>query len=62
MKDTLIGVDLANNVFQLHGAPMTGDVKYCKKLSRGAVLPVHVKAATGLAVMEALRQRPLLGA
>lgn len=31
----MIGVDLAKNVFQLHGASMTGDVKYRKKLSRG---------------------------
>jgi len=35
MNDTMIGVDLAKNVFQLHGASMTGVVKYRKKLSRG---------------------------
>jgi hypothetical protein len=34
MKDTMIGVDLAKNVFQLHGASMTGEVKFCKKLTR----------------------------
>jgi transposase len=34
MKDTMIGVDLAKNVFQVHGASMTGDVKFRRKLSR----------------------------
>ncbi|OUS34112.1 hypothetical protein A9Q94_17485 [Rhodobacterales bacterium 56_14_T64] len=34
MKDTMIGVDLAKNVFQVHGATMTGLVKFRKKLSR----------------------------
>ncbi len=34
MKDTMIGVDLAKNVFQLHGASMSGRVKFRKKLSR----------------------------
>ncbi|MGF6863001.1 hypothetical protein ABIE69_003592 [Rhodobacteraceae bacterium MBR-64] len=30
----MIGVDLAKNVFQLHGAAMTGEVRFRKKLSR----------------------------
>lgn len=34
MIDTMIGVDLAKNVFQLHGASLTGEVKFRKKLSR----------------------------
>jgi len=34
MIDTMIGIDLAKNVFQLHGASMTGEVKFRKKLSR----------------------------
>ncbi len=34
MKDTMIGVDLAKNVFQLHAASMTGQLKFRKKLSR----------------------------
>lgn len=34
MKDTMIGVDLAKRVFQLHGASMAGDVKFRKKLTR----------------------------
>jgi len=32
--DTMIGVDLAKNVFQLHGASLTGEVKFRKELSR----------------------------
>lgn len=35
MKDTMIGVDLAKNVIQLHAASMTGELKFRKKLSRG---------------------------
>lgn len=34
MIDTMIGVDLAKNVFQLHGASLTGEVLFRKKLSR----------------------------
>ncbi len=33
-KDTMIGVDLAKSVFQVHGASMSGAVKFRKKLSR----------------------------
>jgi hypothetical protein len=33
-KDTMIGVDLAKSVFQLHGASMTGEVEFRKKLTR----------------------------
>lgn len=34
MKDTMIGVDLAKSVFQVHGASMAGHVKFRKKLTR----------------------------
>jgi len=34
MTYTMIGVDLAKSVFQLHGASLTGEVKFRKKLSR----------------------------
>ena len=34
MKDTMIGVDLAKRVFQVHGASMTGQVRFRKKLTR----------------------------
>ena len=33
-KDMMIGVDLAKTVFQIHGASMTGQPKFWKKLSR----------------------------
>ncbi|TIL84373.1 MAG: transposase, partial [Mesorhizobium sp.] len=53
MKDMLIGVDLAKNVFQLHGASMTGDVKYRKKLSRGQFFRFMSEQPSALVVMEA---------
>lgn len=34
LKDTMTGVDLAKNVFVLHGASLTGQLKFRKKLSR----------------------------
>lgn len=34
MMDTMIGVDLAKNVFQVHGATMAGQLKFRKKLTR----------------------------
>ena len=34
MKDMMIGVDLAKNVFEVHGALRTGDVQFRKKLTR----------------------------
>ena len=33
MKDIMIGVDLAKNVFQVHCASMTGHVKFRKRLT-----------------------------
>ncbi len=35
---TIIGIDLAKRVFQLHGARQDGSVVFRKKLSRGQVL------------------------
>ena len=32
--DTMIGIDLAKNVFQVHGALLSGEVKFRRKLSR----------------------------
>lgn len=34
MKDRMIGVDLAKNIFKIHGASMTGHVKFRKRLTR----------------------------
>lgn len=53
MKDMMIGVDLAKNAFQLHGASMTGDVKYRKKLSRGQFFRFMSEQPPALVVMEA---------
>lgn len=36
---TIIGLDLAKNVFQAHGASETGAVAFRKKLTRNQVLP-----------------------
>lgn len=33
-EDIIIGVDLAKNVFQLHGAAADGTVMFSKKLTR----------------------------
>ncbi len=35
---SIIGIDLAKNSFQVHGARADGSVAYRKKLSRGKVL------------------------
>lgn len=53
MNDMMIGVDLAKNVFQLHGASMTGDVKYRRKLSRGQFFRFMSEQSPALVVMEA---------
>lgn len=34
MNDTMVGVDLAKSIFQVHGASMAGQVKFSKKLTR----------------------------
>lgn len=34
MKDIMIGVDLAKSIFQLHGALMTGQMQFRKRLTR----------------------------
>ncbi len=41
MKDMMIGVDLAKNVFQIHGALRTGEVQFRKKLT-GAQFPAFM--------------------
>jgi transposase len=53
MKNTMIGVDLAKNVFQLHGTSMTGEVKFRKKLVRGQFLRFMADQAPALVAMEA---------
>ena len=45
--DTMIGVDLAKSVFQVHGASAAGQVQFRKKLTRfssSALWPVESHA------------------
>ena len=51
--DTMIGVDLAKAVFQLHGASMTGQPKFRKKLSRQGFAEFMTKQPPAVVVMEA---------
>jgi transposase len=53
MKDTMIGVDLAKNVFQLHGASMTGQLMFRKKLTRSQFLKFMEQQPPVVVVMEA---------
>ncbi len=53
MNDTMIGVDLAKNVFVLHGASMTGHVKFRKKLSRPRFRQFMAEQPSAVVVMEA---------
>ena len=51
--DTMIGVDLAKSIFQLHGASMTGQVKFRKKLTRLQFRQFIADHAPAVVVMEA---------
>lgn len=53
MKDTIIGVDLAKRVFQLHGATMTGHVTFRKKLTRDQFRRFMAEHPSCLVVFEA---------
>lgn len=53
MKDIMIGVDLAKNVFQVHGALMTGHVQFRKKLSRPQFHKFMAEHPAAVVVMEA---------
>lgn len=53
MKDTMIGVDLAKNVFQLHGATMSGHLKFRKRLSRPQFQRFMADQDPAVVVMEA---------
>jgi transposase len=48
----MIGIDLAKNVFQLHGASMMGEVKFRKKIGRGQFLRFMEAQPPCVAVME----------
>jgi len=49
----MIGVDLAKSVFQVHGASMTGQPKFRKKLSRQGFAEFMAKQPPAIVVMEA---------
>ena len=53
MNDTMIGVDLAKRVFQLHGATMAGEVKFRKKLTRDQFRAFMASQPAALVVFEA---------
>jgi transposase len=50
---TIIGIDIARNVFQFHGATATGRVAFRQKLSRRQLLDVLQSQPPALVVMEA---------
>lgn len=50
---TIIGIDLAKNVFQIHGAGANGSVAFRKKVSRAKLLPFLSSQAPCLVVLEA---------
>ena len=52
-KDTMIGVDLAKAVFQLHATSMTGQLRFCKKLSRQSFLKFMAEQPPAVVVLEA---------
>jgi transposase len=50
---TIIGVDLAKRVFQLHGAKADGSVAFRKQLSRGRFLTFLAEQPRCVVAMEA---------
>ncbi len=53
MKDTMIGVDLAKSVFQIHAASLTGALAFRKKGRRRQFLQFMASQPPALVVMEA---------
>lgn len=56
---TIIGVDLAKRVFQLHGAHNDGSVAFRKKLSRGQLITFVAQQPKCLIAIQRLRAPPL---
>ena len=50
---SIIGVDLATNVFQVHGAGLDGQVIYRKKLTRSRFMKFITEHPTCVVAMEA---------
>ena len=53
MQDTIIGVDLANRVFHLHGTTVAGEVKFRKKLTREQFRRFMAEQSACLVVLDA---------
>ncbi len=53
MKDMMIGVDLAKNVFQVHGAFRTGEVQFRKKLTRKQFSAYMARQPSSMVIFEA---------
>lgn len=53
MKDMMIGVDLAKNVFQVHGAARAGEVQFRKKLTRTQFSAFMAHQEPSLVIFEA---------
>ena len=51
--ETMIGIDLAKSVFQVHGASMLGQLKFRKKLSRVQFRKFMAEHPVATVVMEA---------
>lgn len=51
--DTMIGIDLAKNVFQVHGALLSEEVKFRRKLSRQHFRRFMAGQGASIVVMEA---------
>lgn len=53
MKDIMIGVDPAKSVFQVHGASLSGQVRFRKKLSRPQFMRFMAEHPPAMVVIEA---------
>ena len=59
---TTIGLDLAKQIFQVHGADAEGAPVVSRRLRRAEVLKFFEKQPSCLVGIEGWRQLPLLGA
>jgi hypothetical protein len=62
MKITTVGIDLAKNVFQVHGVDERGRVVLRKQLRRDQMTVFFANLAPCVIGMECVRQRSSLGA
>lgn len=53
MKDTIIGVNLAKTVFQIHVAPLAGELLFRKKIRRAQFFQFMASQPAALVVMDA---------